>query len=65
MGLLKAIVSTFDKIKTKSPELLSEMCWTLNYLLDYDEQCVQEVLSQIPNLVERVTPELEYEGSRL
>jgi hypothetical protein len=44
-GICKAIYVTLEKIKSKSPELLAEMFWTLNYILDFDEVCVLEVLS--------------------
>ncbi len=64
-GICKAIFITLEKIKTKSPELLAEMFWTLNYILDYDEMSVIEVLNQIPNVLQRLTIELEYEGDRL
>ena len=62
MGICKAICSTLDKIKVKSPELLAEMFWTIHYLLDFSEDCVVTVLSQIPHLVWKLTQELCYEG---
>ena len=64
-GICKAILSNHDKIKTKSPELLAELFWTLNYLLDFDEGCVFTIYQQIPYLVPRLASELEYEGDRL
>jgi len=54
-GLCKAIVTSLDQIKAKSPEFLSEIFWTLNYLMDFDEHTVLEVFTQIPNLVVKLT----------
>jgi hypothetical protein len=65
LGICKAIQSTLDKIKTKSAELLAEMFYTVHYLLDFDEVCVIEVYKQIPNLVKKITAELEFDGERL
>lgn len=42
--MCKAIQNTFEKVKTKSPELMSEMLWNLNYILDFDEFCVTQVI---------------------
>ncbi|TNV80522.1 hypothetical protein FGO68_gene17177 [Halteria grandinella] len=63
--ICKAIVSTWDRIKTKPQELMSELTWTINYLLDFDEVSVLHVFSQIPHLLKRLTSELEFEGDRL
>lgn len=52
-------------IKQSTAGLLSEMFWTLNYLMDYDEPSVEAVLTQISNLVQRACQELDYEGDRL
>ncbi len=65
LGICKAIISSLDRIKTKSSELLTEMFWCLNYILDYDEKSVVSVIEQMPKLVSRLTWELEYEGDRL
>lgn len=65
VGICKALVSTLDRLKSKTQELMTELAWTLNYLLDFDEQCVHQVVIEIPHLVRRLTCELEYEGERL
>ena len=65
MDICKGISNTFDKIKTKSDELMAEMTWTINYLLDYSEECVVQVWHQIPSLIQRLTLELDFEGDRL
>lgn len=54
-----------DKVKTKSPDLIAEMLYTIHYLLDFDEACVIEIYKQIPNLVKKITSELEFDGDRL
>jgi hypothetical protein len=64
-GICKSIKKTFEDIKNKSIELLTEMFWTLNYLLDFDESSVQTILKQIPTLVRNITSQLEYEDERL
>lgn len=65
MGICKAICSTIDKIKMKPAELLAEMFWTIHYLLDFSEECVLAVISQIPHLVWKLTQELSYEGGEV
>lgn len=57
-GVCKAINNVFEKVKTKTPELMNEMIWTIHYLLDFNEECNNVVLSEIPNLLGKLTNEL-------
>ena len=63
-GICRGILISLE-IKSKSPEFLAEIFWNINYLMDFNEECVVKVLEQIPNMVERLCSELDYDDDRL
>eukprot|EP00347_Sterkiella_histriomuscorum_P013623 403364010 len=59
-GLCKAIVHTMDKIQKKTPELMSELLWCLNYMTNSEDVVIFEILKEIPDIHKRVSSELPY-----
>lgn len=39
LGLLKAVLHVLDRTKTKTEELMTEMMWSIYYLINYNEEC--------------------------
>lgn len=58
-GICKAITHTLDKIQKKSEPLLTELMWSIYYLIDSKDDLAYQVFTQIPDLISRITSELQ------
>ena len=58
-GILKTLVNVFEKIKTKTEDLISEALWMIFYLTNANDDCIDVMLSQLPTLPQRLTQELD------